>query len=100
MKLFITALILGAITEGAVWLDLLVHPVGQGPMAMPSPFFLWLHLPGIMIEEAWPVFDRNWLRIAIWILPSWLVWSLLWAALLGFFRKVSQSRTQRSSRQS
>lgn len=92
MKLFATALVVGAITEGAVWLDLLVHPVGDGPMATPSPFFLWLHLPGIFLQESWRVSTPDWLRMAILILPSWIVWSFVWLALLAFCRRLTYCR--------
>ena len=88
MKLVLKAVILGAITEAIVWLDALVHPVGQGPMAMPSPLFLLPHYPAMALLEPWYFAYPDWVRRTLFLLVSCGVWALVWAGLLWIVRAI------------
>src|SRR5882724_11708883 len=95
MKLSVRAAVLGAITEAIVWLDLLVHPVGQGPMAMPDLLFTLPHLPAMyVLQFTSQSFNGSfiggypdWLGVPFFIAVSWALWTLLWAGLLVVLRK-------------
>ena len=98
MKIVFRAAVLAAFTEGIVWLDLLIHPVGQGAMATPSPVFLWPHLPAIALLEPWSYPYPAWLRMTLFLLVSWGAWFVVWATLLFVWRSCcDKSRTMRSS---
>ena len=95
MNLVFKAATLGMITEALVWLDLLIHPVGQGPMATPSPLFLWPHVPVIALFEAWHFSCPNWLRMALFLMISWAAWFLVWVAVLLACKSLWKCRTNR-----
>jgi len=102
MRLLVKAAIFGAITEAIVWLDLLVHPVGQGPMAMPDLLFTIPHLPAMyVLQFTSQSFNGSfiggypeWLGLPLLVAISWALWTLPWAGLLVALRKC---RTMRSS---
>jgi len=105
MKLFVKAAILGAITEAVVWLDLVVEPVGQGPMATPGLVFMVLHLPAMLILN-FTSQPRNesliggyppWLGLPLLIAVSWVLWTLLWAGLFFVLRKCRTMRWRQRS---
>lgn len=92
MKLVFKAATLGAITEALVWLDLLIHPVGQGPMATPSPMFLFPHVPAIALLETWYFSCPDWLRMTLFLTISWATWSLVWVAVMLAWKKLFKSQ--------